>query len=288
MMKIKEIPQMFENVFDWMQEPFILLYTDPNNLGEITIGQGLVFIIAIIILTIFSMWNFSVKLGNITHHIEDFKGFNKSQKKIVYSSDKENSRIISKRICSYFGYLYTSNIYYNENDYDNGDDYYEYDGDIDSSFNYKSVSANTILKNKNNKFSRYGVLKHFYRKFLNSLVVLILVTILYVVFIDLAESKSIYSILILLNVVIYILLSYPFHIPNFSLYALAVIINVFLLFNIGKYFLLMLFENGALGEPILFTAFYFIVEYLHFQLDKERVKITIQELEKLKLKEWSL
>lgn len=280
MMKIKEIPQIFENVFDWMQEPFILLYTDPHNLGEITIGQGLVFIIAIIILIIFFLFNYHGKLGTIIYNIEDFKGFNKSQKKIFYSFDKEDAQKISKRICSYFSYLYTSNTYYN--DYDN-----VYDDDSDSDFDYKSLSANEILKNKNNKLSRYGVLKHFSRKFLNSFIILIVVAILYAAFIKLVESKSIYSILILLNVVIYILLSYPFHIPNFSRYALGIFINAFLLFNIGKFFLLMVFDNGTLGELILFMAFYILIEYVYFQLDKERVKITMQELEKLKLKEWS-
>ena len=49
----------------------------------------------------------------------------------------------------------------------------------------------------------------------------------------------------------------------------------------------MVFDNGTLGELILFMAFYILIEYVYFQLDKERVKITMQELEKLKLKEWS-
>jgi len=270
-MKIKDIPEIFDNIFSWIDEAFILVYS--ANIGELTIGQGVYILIAFLILFLFTIFNMLVYNFSIGNYCPFLRNFETTE----YRNFTEGHSYQYKRhyLIQDLNSLYTCNTFIPDEDLAKfrNEDYQEA---------YESLAATEIIKNKKKKISYFGVGKLFiFKIFAIHLIIITFSIILNIIFADLKIGN-------------YYAAAFYFNIFLASLYALSRIFTVpnvrYILFGflLNSFFIYIFWNPSPFGWETyhsIIILLILLIECMQYYNDKKRVLNIIKELEIIEILE---
>ena len=260
-MKIKDIPEIFDNIFSWIDEAFILVYS--ANIGELTTGQGIYILIAFLILFLFTAINLVI-----------YKNFSflSNLEKTEYRNFTEGYSYQDKRhyLIQNLNFLYTVNTFcdWNFKLYDN-EPRHEH---------YGSLIATEIIKNKKKKIDFFGIVKLFFTKiFAIHCIALFFYFILNYTIINLKIGNYYFAALLFNIFLISLVKVFPrFTVPNARHILITFLFNLFFIYIFWNS-LLYPGEWGAHHSIIILLIL--LIECMQYYSDKKRVLNITKELE---------
>ena len=268
-MQIKDIPEIFNNIFSWIDEAFILVYS--ANIGELTIGQGVYILIVFLILLVITVSNMFVY---------QYTPFLKNLEKTEYRNLAEGLSYQNKRhyLIQDLNSLYTCNTFIPDEDLAKfgNEDYREA---------YESLAATEIIKNKKNKIGYFGVGKLFIIKiFAIHLIIITFSIILSIAFTDL-KFGNYFSAAFCFNAFLALLyfLSRIFTVPNVRYILFGFVLNSFFIYifwNSLSYPWEWFFHSSDwASHHSIIILLILLTECIQYYNDKKRVLNIIKELE---------
>ena len=262
-MKIKDIPEIFDNIFSWIDEAFILVYS--ANIGELTIGQGIYILIAFLILCLFTAINLFI--------YQNFS-FLRSFERTEYRNFAEGNSYKDKRhyLIEDLNFLYTVNTFCDWN-------FELYDNEPRHEI-YESLAATEIIKNKKKKIDFFGTIKLFFTKiFVIHGIALFFYVILNGTIINL-KIGNYYLAALLFNIFLISLVEVfrRFTVPNARHILITFLFNLFFIYifwNPSPFGFLSTWET----YHSIIILLILLIECMQYYSDKKRVLNIIKELE---------